>query len=265
MKFDSQEGGCAVQIVKWILPVAFVALGIFFSTYVHGHGFLGLCCFGIAALFVCYFLIGILKQHNIVAGKVLSTVLSCILCFGLVIFAATEIIILRASVGQPEADCEYIVVLGAKVNGTTPSMSLNDRIKAAEEYLKAHPDAIAVLSGGQGPDESISEAQCMFKQLTKRDIAEDRLWLEEKSTSTWENLIFSLDIIEEKTGVRPDSIGLISSEYHLYRAGLFAKDCGVEAIGIPAATSWPSIRLNYFLREAAGVWHYILLGGQYHD
>lgn len=254
-----------MQIVKWIFPVFFVLLGIFLSTYIHGHGFLGLCCFCIAALFVCYFAIGMIRQHNIVAGKVLKTVLTSLLILGLLVFSITEVVILNASAGQPETQCRYIVVLGAKVNGTSPSLSLSDRIRAAERYLNAHPEAIAVLSGGQGPDEGIPEAQCMFNELTKRGIDPNRLWLEEKSTSTWENLNFSLDIIEEKTGVRPDTIGLISSEYHLFRAGLFAKDCGVEAIGIPAATSWPSIRLNYFLREAAGVWHYILLGGQYHD
>ena len=254
-----------MQIVKWIFPVLFVLLGIFLSNFIHGHSFLGLCCFCIAALLVFYFVIGIIRQHNIVTGKVLSTILSCLLCLGLLVFAITEVIVLNASNGSPETPCKYVVVLGAKVNGSSPSLSLSDRINAAENYLRSHPDAIAVLSGGQGPDEGIPEARCMFNELTKRGIDPNRLWLEEKSTSTWENLNFSLDIIEEKTGARPDSIGLLSSEYHLYRAGLFAKDCGVEAIGIPAATSWPSIRLNYFLREAAGVWHYILLGGQYHD
>ena len=254
-----------MQIIKWILPVMLAAAGVFLSNFIHGHKFLGLCCFCLAGLLICYFLIGILARHNIVAGKVLRTILSCLLCFGILIFLGTEIIILNASKGSPETDCSYIVVLGAKVNGTSPSLSLSDRIRAAESYLKAHPDTIAVLSGGQGPDEGIPEAECMFNELTKRGIAPERLWLEPNSTSTWENLNFSLDIIEEKTGTRPASIGLLSSEYHLYRAGLFAKDCGVEAIGIPAATSWPSIRLNYFLREVAGVWHYILLGGQYHD
>ena len=254
-----------MQVIKWILPVIFAAAGVFLSNFIHGHKFIGLCCFCLAGLLICYFLIGILTRHHIVTGKVLRTILSCLLCFGILIFLGTEIIILNASKGSPETDCPYIVVLGAKVNGTSPSLSLSDRIRAAENYLKAHPDTIAVLSGGQGPDEGIPEAECMFNELTKRGIAPERLLLESRSTSTWENLNFSLDIIEEKTGVRPDSIGLLSSEYHLYRAGLFAKDCGVEAIGIPAATSWPSIRLNYFLREAAGVWHYILLGGQYHD
>ena len=254
-----------MQVIKWILPVIFAAAGVFLSNFIHGHKFLGLCCFCLAALLICYFLIGILKHHNMVAGKLLNMILTCLLCLGIAIFLGTEIIILNASHGNPEADCSYVVVLGAKVNGTSPSISLNDRIRAAESYLKTHPDSIAVLSGGQGPDEGIPESECMFNELTKRGIPAERLWLESKSTSTWENLKFSLDIIEEKTGTRPTSIGLLSSEYHLFRAGLFAKDCGVEAIGIPAATSWPTIRLNYFLREVAGVWHYILLGGQYHD
>ena len=156
-------------------------------------------------------------------------------------------------------------IQNAKVNGTSPSLSLNDRIRAAYTYLSENPDTIAILSGGQGADEGISEAQCMFEQLTARGIDPERLWLEDKATSTWENLNFSLALIEEKTGVRPSTIGLLSSEYHLFRASLFAADCGVEAIGIPAATSWFSIRVNYFLREVAGVWHYLILGGQYHD
>ena len=105
----------------------------------------------------------------------------------------------------------------------------------------------------------------MFNELTARGIPARRLWLEDRSTSTWENLNFSLDLIEEKTGTRPETIGLVSSEYHLYRAGLFAPDCGVTAVGIPAKTSWLTIRINYFMREVGDIWHYLVLGGQYHD
>ena len=105
----------------------------------------------------------------------------------------------------------------------------------------------------------------MYDQLTIRGIEPNRLWLEDKATSTWENLHYTLDLIEEKTGIRPKTIGLVSSEYHLFRAGLFGDACGVETVGIPAETSWFSIKVNYFMREVAGVWHYLILGGQYHD
>ncbi len=247
-------------IIKWLIPAALLLLSLFFYTAIHGHSFLGLVCLCLAGVVIAYYLLDFLKQFFPRISKVLTITLTTILCIGVLIFAATEAIVIHASFGQPDADCDYIVVLGAKVNGTSPSLSLSDRIRTAESYLKAHPDTIAVLSGGQGADEEISEAQCMFNELTARGIEAERLWLEEESTSTQENLHFTMALIEEKTGVRLTSIGLISSEYHLFRAGLFASECGVTAIGIPAQTSWFSIKLNYFMREVAGIWHYILLG-----
>ena len=247
-------------IIKWLLPAALLLLSLFFYTAIHGHSFLGLVCLCLAGVVIAYYLLDCLKKRFPKTVKALTITLTTILCIGVLIFAVTEGIIIHASFGQPDADCDYIVVLGAKVNGTSPSLSLSDRIRAAESYLKSHPNTIAVLSGGQGSDEGISEAQCMFHELTIRGIDPNKLWLENKSTSTQENLRFSLALIEEKTGIRPATIGLISSEYHLFRAGLFAKECGVTAIGIPAATSWFSIKLNYFMREVAGIWHYILLG-----
>lgn len=254
-----------LHIFKWLIPVFWIALGAVCFAAVHGHEFLGLICLCLSALSVCYILLGILKQHRRMVAKMLRTVLSTILCIGILIFAVTEIIVLRASTGDPEESCKYIIVLGARVQDFSPSISLSERIDAAYDYLTAHPDTTAILSGGQGEDEGISEAQCMFTELTAMGIAEDRLWLEDQSTSTWENLNFSLKIIEDKTGARPEKAGILSSEYHLYRAGLFAKDCGFEAVGIPAKTQRFTIRLNYFLREVAGVWHYLILGGQYND
>src|SRR5699024_4311035 len=121
----------------------------------------------------------------------------------------------------------------------------------------------AIVSGGQGLDEPITEAQAMYDELVKLGIDESRIWMEDKATSTWENLNFTLDLIEEKTGVRPEKLGVISSEYHLFRSSLFAKKCGVEFVGIPAPTSQPGQRINHFMREVAGVWHFLILGGQY--
>ena len=255
----------SICILKWLIPVFFLLLSLFFYTAVHGHSFLGLVCLCLAGVILCYYILDLLKNRFPKTVKVLCTVLTSVLCIGILIFSVTEAIIIHASFGEPDANCEYIVVLGAKVNGTSPSVSLSDRLLAAEDYLKTHPNTVAILSGGQGADESISEAQCMYDRLSACGIEPERLWLEDKATSTWENLHFTLDLIEEKTGIRPESIGLVSSEYHLFRASLFGDACGVETIGIPAKTSWFSIKINYFMREVAGVWHYLLLGGQYND
>lgn len=250
-----------LKALKWLLPLVFLIFALFFYSGIHGHSFLGLTCLGLAGVHLLYLLIGLFNEKHIAVAKALRLILSIVLGLGIFLFAATEALIIEASYGDADPGSDYVIVLGAKVNGTEPSVSLSDRIDAAYEYLKENPKTVAVLSGGQGEDEGISEAQCMYNKLTARGIDPDRLWLEDRSTSTWENLQFSLDIIEGKTGVRPESVGLLSSEYHLFRAGLFAEACGVEVKGIPAPTSWFSIKINYFMREVAGVWHYLIFGG----
>lgn len=156
--------------------------------------------------------------------------------------------------------CRYIVVLGAGVNGTVPSMVLRERINCAYEYLVQTPEAVAVLSGGQGPGEEITEAACMYRELTGMGIPAKRLLLEEDSTSTIENLEYSLDILEKETGSRPNSIGIVSSESHIFRATRFAADLGLDAAGIPAKTTWLPLRINYYLREVAALWKYWVFG-----
>ena len=101
----------------------------------------------------------------------------------------------------------------------------------------------------------------MYDELVKLGIEPERIWIEDSATSTRENITFALDLIEEKTGTRPDTLGVVSSEYHLFRAGLLTRECGVEFVGIPAKTSRVSQLVNHMMREAAGVWQYLILGG----
>lgn len=248
-------------IGNWLLPALLLIFGLFIYIFVVGHSFLGLIFCGIAMLMSFYKLLRLLKLQHPLAARILHTIVTTLLIFGLIAYAITLIPICQGAAGSPDTACDYILVLGAKVNGTRPSLTLRERIDAAYEYLAKHPDTIAVLSGGQGADEGISEAQCMFHELTAMGIDPDRLWMEDKSTSTQENLQFSLALIEAQTGSRPMNIGLVSSEFHLYRAGLFAADCGLNAIGIPAHTSWLSLQLNYYLREVAAVWKFMIFGG----
>lgn len=100
----------------------------------------------------------------------------------------------------------------------------------------------------------------MHDELVKLGISEDRIWMEDKSTSTDENLRFSLQLIEEKTGERPKKLAFLSSEYHLLRASLMAKKLGVEFEGVPAKTSNVTQLINHAMREVAGVWHFYIFG-----
>ena len=254
-----------IWALRWLALVPLAGIWALFTFYIMGYSFSALVAACLMGLILFYNLADILVKKYPKPVKAVRRVVTVILCIGLLVCGITEALIIKASFGDPEETVDYIVVLGAKVRPDGPSVSLQNRIDAAYEYLTEHPDAVAVVTGGRGADEPMTEARCMYEHLVDMGIDPDRIWLEEKATSTWENLHFSLDLIEEKTGKRPEKIGLLSSEYHLFRAKLFARACSVEAAGIPAHTTRLSQMINHFMREVAGVWHYILLGGQYSD
>lgn len=245
----------------WLCAGFLAGLGLAVWLFAPGFSFSAYICFGLAALVVCFRLLSLLECREMTLAKVLRTSLSICLCLGLLAAAITGTLVWKGSLGDPGVDCDYIIVLGAGVNGSVPSLTLRQRINAAYDYLTAHPDAICIASGGQGPDEDISEAACMFRELTAMGIDADRIWLEDRSTSTMENLEFSLAVIEERTGIRPMEAAIVSSEYHLYRAGLMAESFGLIPHGVPADSQWFALRLNYHLREIVAVWAFLLFGG----
>ncbi len=257
--------GRTAFILRWLLMLPLAGIWYIFTFLMAGYSFSALVCVCLIGILLFYNICYLTRKRFPKTTKVVKSLFTCLLCIGLLVVSVTECFIIHASLGDKDETCEYMVVLGAKVRQDGPSVSLMDRIKAAAAYMEAHPEVIAIVSGGQGPDEPMTEAQCMFEQMVKLGVDPSRIWLEDNATSTWENLRFTLDLIEEKTGQRPTKIGLLSSEYHLFRAKMFARECGVEAVGIPAHTSRISQMVNHFMREVAGVWHYIILGGQYHD
>lgn len=251
------------RILALLFCAGLSCIAFFLAFCIRGYSFSALVCVCLIAIILFYTFMPLIGLKFPVFAKMTLRIFTVILVIGLLIVGITEAIIIRASFGDPEEQVEYMVVLGAKVNADGPSVSLWDRICGAYSYLEEHPEVIAIVSGGQGTDEPITEAECMYRELATLGIDPRRIWIEDQATSTWENLNFSLDLIEEKTGERPTKLGVLSSEYHLFRASLFAKACDVEFVGIPAKTSRLSQAVNHFMREVAGVWHYLLLGGQY--
>ena len=250
-------------ILPWLACGLLAALAYFLKFCVPGYSFSSLVCLCLIGIILFYTLMPMVGLKFPALAKIVTRTFTICLIIGVLVVGITEAVIIHASFGDPSEDVEYMVVLGAKVNADGPSVSLWDRICGAYEYLEEHPDVIAVVSGGQGTDEPITEAECMYRELVSLGIDPKRILREDEATSTWENFKFSLDLIEEKTGTRPSRLGVLSSEYHLFRASLFAKACNVEFVGIPAKTSRHFQAINHFMREVAGVWHYILLGGNY--
>ena len=185
----------------------------------------------------------------------LLTILLALLCLAVLALCGTGVVIMHGA-SKDDGEFDYLLVLGTVVEGTEPSPMLADRIQAAYDYLTAHPEVICIVSGGKGSEVNLSEAQCMFNKLTEMGIDPERIWMEDRATSTVENFQFSLALIEAETGVRPEKLGVLSSEFHLFRARMFARQEGVTPVAIPARTTDLPTFLRYFLREIVMVWYY---------
>lgn len=182
-------------------------------------------------------------------GRIVLCILAGFLSIILMLVVVLTVNMILAANRQPDENAT-VVVLGCRVYGEKASLSLEERLAAAKEYLVAHPQAVCILSGGQGKGEDISEAECMYRYLTERGIAKERLYLEEASTSTRENLTFSMNIIKEE-GLNRE-LAIVTSEYHEYRANLIAGEMGISSAAVPASTA-PWLFPAYYVRELYGI------------
>lgn len=174
-------------------------------------------------------------RYGVLAVVLAGLVLFCVLCFHVI--------------GEMSAkggkDLDYVVVLGAQVKGKTPSRALKKRLEAVLNYASENERTILVLSGGQGPGEEITEAECMRQWLSERGIAQERLVLESRSASTRENLQFS----DEQTGCGEKRTGILSNNFHVYRALRLARKLGYTQCEGIAAPSDPVMQVHYVVRE----------------
>jgi uncharacterized SAM-binding protein YcdF (DUF218 family) len=237
----------------WLAEAVLLSAAAVFAFALVGYTTIALALVGVAVTAALYRLLALLAGKGARWARTFRVVLTVLLVAGLIWFAIVETPVVRSARTDENPEAPYLVVLGAGVNGTVPSLSLLDRLEAAKAYLDAYPEAKAVLSGAQGPGEEITEAECMRRWLTANGISQDRLLIEDQSRSTAGNIAFSLDVIAEDGGDPTGRVALVSSEYHLYRAKYLAHEQGAQPLGVAARTRYPVLRLNYFLREAFAV------------
>ncbi|TGJ77392.1 YdcF family protein [Caproiciproducens galactitolivorans] len=160
------------------------------------------------------------------------------------------------SVGMKPRAGATVVVLGSKVNGKQPSADLRVRIETAASYLKANPKAKCVVSGGKGAGELATEASVMRAELIVRGIEPSRIFAEDASRTTRENLQNSLAVID-KNGLSRD-LAIVTDDYHQYRAGRIAESLGVSHGAVNAATPWYILSACY-MRELLALTKFLLL------
>ncbi len=149
-----------------------------------------------------------------------------------------------------------VVVLGCQVKNGGPSLMLRRRLDAAYDYLMEHPDVPVIVCGGQGSDEAISEAQCMYEYLSAKGIAPERITQEDRSTSTIENLQNAKEILQEQG--RDTRITLVTDGFHQLRASMIAHSIAIETDHVSARTPWYLVP-TYWVREWFGICYQLLL------
>lgn len=187
-------------------------------------------------------------------GKIAAGFLLLLALAVVCIVVAETIGMVRIAANRPPANTTA-VVLGCKVKGTVPSRVLAERLDAAYVYLTQNSEARCVLSGGQGTDEEISEAECMYRYLTGKGISAKRLLREEKSTTTEENLRYSAQLLAREG--MDGAITIVTSEFHEYRANETAKRLGITSYSTPSRTGLLYLP-TYYVRELYGILYYRL-------
>ena len=203
---------------------------------------------------VCSILVGLalrLRLHEKLPVPLRITIIS-IVAAAIVLFIAVEVRIAGAFRQEVPAGLDAIVVLGAQVRETGPSVVLQYRLDAAAEYLKQNETTLCVVSGGQGENEPFPEAVGMRDYLIAHGIGEERILLEDRSLNTQQNIQFSKELLYGKEFLH-GKIGIVTNNFHLYRALKLAKKQELgEVYGIPAGCT-PSFLPNNMLREFFGV------------
>ncbi|MBR3901033.1 MAG: YdcF family protein [Ruminococcus sp.] len=188
-------------------------------------------------------------------GRIFLFTAGGIACIALIGAVVISCFMVKAMNDKPKNSQTTVVVLGCQINGETPSRMLKCRLDAAYDYLSENNDVKVIVSGGQGSDEVTSEADVMRKYLLKRGIEDSRIFMEDKSTSTEENLRFSKEIID-KEGLCGE-ITIVTDGFHQLRADILAKKQGIEARNISASTEkW--LLPTYWIREIYGVAYYLV-------
>lgn len=180
-----------------------------------------------------------------------------LLVIGLIVLGLTQGLIMSAHrIDESDRSADYVIILGAQLDGDKPKLALEYRLETALDYLEKHPQTIAICSGGRGVDESISEAQAMGEWLEEKGIDKTRIVLEAASKNTFENFLYSAQLIRQAGDSR--RVAIATSGYHLYRASLLAKRQGLEPILLAAKTPGVIVIKSYVRESLALIKSYFL-------
>lgn len=161
-------------------------------------------------------------------------------------FAAVEAMLIAGGQSRDSRDTGYVLILGASIDGKTVLPTLEERLKAGVQYLEKYPGSAAIVSGGQGRGEDITEAEAMESYLIARGIDGKRIIREDMATSTMENFLYTRRLLKELTGRDIREITVITNDFHVLRTRMLAQRNGFAPYIISCKTPASVLKYNYF-------------------
>lgn len=179
-------------------------------------------------------------------------VLIGLILVGVLSFSALLGAVLYGSYDHVRGEPEVMVILGCQVKSWGPSILLQDRLNTALEYWEEHSDITIVVSGGQGPDEHMTEAQAMYDYLVEHGVDGAQILREDQSHNTIQNLTYTMDLLEDEGYDVTADMVVVSNGFHLTRvrmlwARVFGTDDRLSTLAAPSSHA-PS-RLKMYIRE----------------
>lgn len=236
---------------KWVIALGAVGLVADLLTYrlsqTGGTKFLSAFLIGFSALVMLYGALWLAESTRMPGGRIWTTtrrVMEAGFGLWLLTFVILECVIASGSKSDAPPNAQYLVVLGAGLNGETPSLVYQSRLDTALGYLRENPDTMVVVTGGQGPNETITEAVAGARFLEAGGISRERILLEDTSTSTSENVRFALEHVPEGSVTV-----MTTNEFHIYRSRRIARLRGLDAYGLAAPTPGRFLKSVYYFRE----------------
>ncbi len=240
------------QKLRKFAGILFVLLGAvcFFFSYIYQrmpHTYWGYLC-AVGVLFAVLGVIHILSDER----RLPRWLVRCAHILGFLVFAsfvAVEGALVQFAAREDIQTPDAVIVLGCGLDGDQPSQTLADRLDSTLTLLTHLPDDVpVVVSGGQGADEAVSEAQAMETYLTERGVPQERILKEERATSTQENLRYSVTLLEDY-GYPHQSVTLVTSGFHMCRASFLANRAGLQIVYCYSAPLADYLKPTYYLRE----------------
>lgn len=230
------------------ISILFIILGVFLVIKKQAYRYIGLSILFLSGFVLFHYICTFFSSALL--SRTLPAIVDFIVFICLIYFIAVERRIIAVSHLTASHSVDYLIVNGAKLYGSTPSPALSDRLIGTLDFMQSNENVIAVLTGKKWSYSDMSEAQFMYEWLIAHNIPKERLILEESASNTLENIRFSIKQISEIDHEKIPVIGILTSDYHLYRALYIAQREGLSPIGIPVPTQLLHSKINYFIREA---------------